>query len=201
MDLVSTILKSLTSNSSLGALAGKVGVDPDQIEKALSSAIPSLIGSMTKNASSSDGAKSLLGALSQHEDDREVSSQIKDADEEDGNKIIGKIMGDDKDDFISSIAKKAGINVGQSNQLLSSVAPSVLSSISSLAKPDSPESIAKEAEEREKKAKEDDDGSFLGGFFKKFMKDEDDKVEEPKKSGKGGIDGSDLLNILKNTMM
>ncbi len=207
MDLVSTILKSLTSNSSLGALAGKVGVDPDQIEKALSSAIPSLIGSMTKNASSSDGAKSLLGALSQHEDKREVSSQIKDADEEDGNKIIGKIMGDDKDDFISSIAKKAGINVGQSNQLLSSIAPSVLSSISSLAKPDSPESIAKEAEEREKAAKEDDGGSFLGGFFKKFMKDEDDKVEEPKKSDKGGldisdgIDGSDLLSILKNTMM
>jgi len=207
MDLVSTILKSLTSNSSLGALAGKVGVDPDQIEKALSSAIPSMIGSMTKNASSSDGAKSLLGALSQHEDKREVSSQIKDADEEDGNKIIGKIMGDDKDDFISSIAKKAGINVGQSNQLLSSIAPSVLSSISSLAKPDSPESIAKEAEEREKAAKEDDGGSFLGGFFKKFMKDEDDKVEEPKKSDKGGldisdgIDGSDLLSILKNTMM
>ena len=208
MDLVSTILKSLTSNSSLGALAGKVGVDPDQIEKALSSAIPSLIGSMTKNASSSAGAKSLLGALSQHEDDREVSSQIKDADEEDGNKIIGKIMGDDKDNFISSIAKKAGINEGQSNQILSSIAPSVLSSISSLAKPDSPESIAKEAEEREKAAKSDDDGgSFLGGFFKKFMKDEDDKVEEPKKSDKGGldisdgIDGSDLLSILKNTMM
>ena len=193
MDLVSTILKSLTSNSSLGALAGK---------------IPSLIGSMTKNASSSAGAKSLLGALSQHEDDREVSSQIKDADEEDGNKIIGKIMGDDKDNFISSIAKKAGINEGQSNQILSSIAPSVLSSISSLAKPDSPESIAKEAEEREKAAKSDDDGgSFLGGFFKKFMKDEDDKVEEPKKSDKGGldisdgIDGSDLLSILKKTMM
>ena len=207
MDLVSTILKSLTSNSSLGALAGKVGVDPDQIEKAIASAIPSLIGSMTKNASSSAGAKSLLGALSQHEDDREVSSQIKDADEEDGNKIIGKIMGDDKDNFISSIAKKAGINEGQSNQILSSIAPSVLSSISSLAKPDSPESIAKEAEEREKAAKEDDGGSFLGGFFKKFMKDEDDKVEEPKKSDKGGldisdgIDGSDLLSILKNTMM
>ena len=194
MDLVSTILKSLTSNSSLGALAGKVGVDPDQIEKALSSAIPSLIGSMTKNASSSDGAKSLLGALSQHEDDREVSSQIKDADEEDGNKIIGKIMGDDKDDFISSIAKKAGINVGQSNQLLSSIAPSLLSSISSAAKPDTPESIAKEAEERQKAAQEDD-GGFLGGFFKKFMKDEDDK--DPK----GSIDGTDLLDILKKTMM
>jgi len=194
MDLVSTIVKSLTSNSSLGALAGKVGVDPDTIEKAIASAIPSLVGSMTKNASTAAGAKSLMGALSQHEDDRDVSDQLKDADEEDGNKIIGKIMGDDKDDFISSIAKKAGINVGQSNQLLSSIAPSLLSSISSAAKPDTPESIAKEAEERQKAAQEDD-GGFLGGFFKKFMKDEDDK--DPK----GSIDGTDLLDILKNTMM
>ena len=194
MDLVSTIVKSLTSNSSLGALAGKVGVDADQIEKAISSAVPSLIGSMTKNASTTAGAKSLMGALSQHEDDRDVSSQLKDADEEDGGKIIGKIMGDDKDDFISSIAKKAGINVGQSNQILSSIAPSLLSTISSAAKPDTEESIAKAAAEREKAAKEDS-GSFLGGFFKKFMKDSDDK------DAKGSIDGTDLLDILKKTML
>jgi len=210
MDLVSTILKSMTSDSSLGALAGKAGVSADSVEKAITSAIPSLIGSLTKNASSAAGAKSLLGALSQHEDKSDVSSQIKNADEEDGNKIIGKIMGDGKDDFISSIAKKAGINAGQSNAILSSIAPALLSSISAAAKPDTAESVAKEKEER--KAKEEKaESSFLGGFFSKFMKDEDDKVEEPKKAEKeekkggfdisDGIDGSDLLAILKKTML
>ena len=103
MDLVSMILKKMTSNSSLGALADKAGVSADSVEKALASAVPSLIGSLTKNASSAEGAKSLLGALSQHEDTSEVSSQIANADAEDGNKIIGKIMGDDKDDFISFV--------------------------------------------------------------------------------------------------
>ena len=209
MDLVSTILKSMTSDSSLGALAGKTGLSADAIEKAISSAIPSLIGSMTKNASSAAGAKSLLGALSQHEDKSDVSSQIANADETDGNKIIGKIMGDDKDDFISSIAKKAGINVGQSNSILSSIAPALLSEISSAAKPDTAESVAAEKAAKAKKEKEDD-ASFLGGFFSKFMKDEDDKVDSPKKEAKSekkdgfdlsdGIDGSDLLSVLKNFM-
>ena len=195
MDLLSMILKNMTSDSSLGALAGKAGVSADSVEKAITSAIPSLLGSMTKNASSVSGAKSLLGALAQHEDTSDVSSQIANADEEDGSKIIGKIMGDGKDDFVSSIAKKAGIDIGQSNAILSSIAPALLSTISQAAKPDTPESIAKEAAEREAAAKEDSGASFLGGFFKKFLKDEDDK------DAKTGIDGSDLLNILKNTML
>jgi Uncharacterized conserved protein len=207
MDLVSMILKNMTSNSSIGALAEKAGVSADSVEKAVTSAVPSLIGSLTKNASSAEGAKSLMGALAQHNDSSDVSSQIANADAEDGNKIIGKIMGDDKDDFISSIAKKAGIDAGASNKILSNISPALLSMISQAAKPDTPESIAKEAEEREKAAKEDKGGSFLGGFFKNFMKDPDDKVEEPKKESKGGfdisdgIDGSDLLSILKNTML
>lgn len=194
MDLVKTILKNMTSVPSLEALTDKAGVSADSIEKALFSAVPSLIGSMTKNASSTKGAQSLLGALAQHEDDSDVSSQIAKADAEDGGKILGKIMGDDKDDFISSIAKKAGIDFNQSNAILSNIAPALLSSISAAAKPDTEESIAKEAEERKAKA-EKDSGSFLGGFLKNFMKDGDDK------DAKAGIDGSDLLNILKNTMM
>ncbi|MBO4927302.1 MAG: DUF937 domain-containing protein [Clostridiales bacterium] len=194
MDLVSTILKSMTSTSSLGVLAGKTGLSADSIEKALASAIPSLVGNMTKNASSAAGAKSLLGALAQHEDKSDVSSQLENADETDGNKIIGKIMGDDKDDFISSIAKKAGINFDQSSAILSNIAPSLLSSISAAAKPDTEESVAKEAAERKAKA-EKDSSSFIGGFLKNFMKDPDDK------DAKTGIDGTDLLNILKNTML
>ena len=194
MDLVNSIIKSMTSNSSLGALAGKTGLSADSIEKAITSAIPSLLGSMTKNASSAAGAKSLLGALAQHEDTSDVSKQLENADEKDGDKIIGKIMGDGKADFISSIAKKAGINFDQSSAILSNIAPSLLSSISAAAKPDTEESVAKEAAERKAKA-EKDSGSFIGGFLKNFMKDPDDK------DAKTGIDGTDLLNILKNTML
>lgn len=198
MDLVKMLLSSMTSESSLSALTGKTGGDAGQVESAIQSAIPSLIGSMTKNASSTDGAKSLLGALSQHQDTDEISSQIANADEVDGGKIIGKIMGGGKDDFISSIASKSGLNFGQTNSLLSSIAPAILSFISSAAKPDTAESQAAEAAKRQEEAQKND-VSFLGGFFSKFLKDEDDKVEETKKDD--GFDGGDLLNILKNTLL
>ncbi len=203
MDLLNTIMKSMTSNSSLGALVGKTGISADSIEKAITSAIPSLLGSLTKNASTSSGAKSLLGALSQHEDDSDVSSQIEKADEEDGNKIIGKIMGDDKDDFISSIAKKAGINIGQSNQILSSIAPALLSTISSAAKPSTEEEASKSAEETSKAAEDAENSatSLVGNLFGKIFNrgDKDDDGDEKKSDA--GFDGSDLLSILKKTVL
>ncbi|MBQ1826792.1 MAG: DUF937 domain-containing protein [Erysipelotrichaceae bacterium] len=198
MDIVNMLMKNMTSKSSIGALIGKSGASADSIEKALTSAIPSLIGSMTKNASTEKGAKSLLGALSQHNDKAEISSQIENADEEDGNKIIGKIMGGGKDDFVSSIAKKAGLDIGQTNSILSSIAPAILSTVSAAAKPDTKESQAKIAKEREEAAKSDKgDSSFLGGFLKNFMKSSDDNEEA---SGKSGIDGSDLLGMLQKFM-
>ena len=98
-------------------------------------------------------------------------------------------MGGGKDDFISQIAKSSGMNIGQTNSVLSSIAPALLSSISAAAKPDTAESIAKE-----KAAKESKDDSFLGGFFKNFMKDPDDKEE------KAAAGGADLLNILSKLM-
>ncbi|MBR2751317.1 MAG: DUF937 domain-containing protein [Clostridiales bacterium] len=199
MDLVKMLLSNMTSESSLSALTGKTGGSADQVESAITSAIPSLIGSMTKNASSSDGAKSLLGALSQHKDTNSISSQIENADEEDGGKIIGKIMGGDKDDFISKIASKSGLNLGQTNSVLSSIAPAILSFISDMAKPDTPESQAKEAAERAEKAASDD-SSFLGGFFKSFLKSGDDKEDDGKSDSDSGFDGGDLLGMLKKFM-
>ena len=197
MDLVKMLLSNMTSESSLSALTGKTGGSADQVESALTSAIPSLIGSMTKNASSSDGAKSLLGALSQHTDKNSISSQIENADEVDGGKIIGKIMGGEKEDFISSIASKSGLNFGQTDSVLSSIAPALLSFISDMAKPDTAESQAKEAAERAEKAA-NDDSSFLGGFFKNFFKSGDDKEDDDKSDS--GFDGGDLLGMLKKFM-
>lgn len=205
MDLLNTIMKSMTSNSSLGTLVGKTGISADSIEKAITSAIPSLLGSMTKNASTTSGAKSLLGALSQHEDDSDVSSQLEKADEDDGNKILGKIMGDGKDDFISSIAKKAGINVGQSNQLLSTIAPALLSTISSAAKPSTAEEASESADDTSKAAEDVEKRatSLVGGLFDKILKrgDKDDDDDQDEKKSDSGFDGSDLLDILKKTVL
>ena len=174
MDLVNMLLKNMTSDSSLEALQGKSGASSSQIESAVKSAIPQLIGSMTKNASSEDGAKSLLGALSQHTSTESVSSQIKNADELDGSKILAKILGGNKDDFLKEIAKSSGLDITQTNSVVSSIAPAILSSLSAATSSDA-----------EKKSE-----SGVGGLFKTiFGSDNKESL------------GNDLLDILKKTIL
>ena len=182
MDLVKMLLNNMTSESSLDALKGRSGGSTDSIENAVKSAIPTLVGSMTKNASSEDGAKSLLGALSQHTDTSPVSSQIKNADEIDGSKILGKILGGDKDDFIREISKSSGLELGQTKSVLSSIAPAVLSSLSAA------------TSSSDKKEKEIDTSS-IGGFFKSLLDDDDKKAVD------SGFDAGSLVDILKKTIL
>ena len=94
MDLISTLLKNMTSEDSLSALKGVTGGSDKQVESAVNSAVPTLLKSMTKNASTEDGARSLLGALGQHTNTDPLSSQIKNADALDGKKIIEKLEND-----------------------------------------------------------------------------------------------------------
>lgn len=187
MDLVNALLKNMTSESSIDALKGKTGGSSKQVESAVKAAIPSLIGSMTKNASSDEGAKSLLGALGQHKNTDSISSQIKNADELDGSKIIAKIMGGGKDDFIKEISKSSGLDITQSKSVLSSIAPAILSSLS-----------AATSSEKKDAKEEKIDTSSIGSFVKSLVMDEDDQ-----KAAKNlkGASSSSLLDILKKTVL
>ena len=131
MDLANSILKNMTSESSISALTSKLGGSSEQVTKGIESAIPGLLKSMNKNVASEEGAKSLVGALDQHKNTDSIDKQIKDADEDDGNKIIGHILGGGKNDFIGAIAKETGLDISQSGALLANIAPALLSTLSS----------------------------------------------------------------------
>ena len=91
MNLLGLLLGAMTSQSSVGEVSGKTGISEKQIKQLMLIAIPILIKFLTKNASSNDGAQSLLGALTQHTNKNEMQLQLKDADEKDGSKIIAHI--------------------------------------------------------------------------------------------------------------
>lgn len=175
MDLISTLLKNMTSEDSLSALKGVTGGSDKQVESAVNSAVPTLLKSMTKNASTEDGARSLLGALGQHTNTDPLSSQIKNADALDGKMIIEKIMGGNKDDFIREIAKETGLDLSQTDSLLSNLAPALMSSVSA--------------------ANSKKDEPSLKSIFGQFiMDDEDKKIVD-------GFNGDGLLDILKKTIL
>ena len=130
MDLLQLLLGTLTSKSSVKSVSKKTGVSSGLVTKLLIAAVPLLIKYMTQNASKKEGALSLLGALGQHKDTTETSQQIANADTEDGAKIISKILGNDEKQVVSSLAKETGVTKNQASNILSTIAPSVLSSLS-----------------------------------------------------------------------
>ena len=133
MNLLETLLGSMTSGTSVAALAGKVGASDDQIAKLIKAALPMLIAKLTKNASTQDGAASLLSALSQHTDTKAMATMFSDADEEDGGKILGHVLGNDTASVVKTLADETGMDAAQVEKSLGSVAPALLSSLSAAA--------------------------------------------------------------------
>ncbi|MBR0351749.1 MAG: DUF937 domain-containing protein [Oscillospiraceae bacterium] len=130
MNLLGIIIKSLLSGSTLSTLMKKTGLSSKQLRKLIPLAIPLLIKMMTRNASSQDGLTSLLGALTQHTNKKPMAVQVAEADTEDGDKIIGHILGSDKDSSVISLANQSGLSQQQVSGVLSNIAPALLSGLS-----------------------------------------------------------------------
>jgi hypothetical protein len=115
----------------LKELAGQLGVDESEVEQAARTALPALLGGLQANAHDPAGAQSLASALSDHEG-RSVGS-LADVDEQDGQKIVGNIFGDNTDQVVSQLGG-VGSGVGGSGvagslvqKLLPILAPIVMS--------------------------------------------------------------------------
>ena len=133
MDLLSLLMGSMTQNSSVNAVSQNTGVSNDMVRKLLVMALPLILKYLTKNAASSNGASSLLGALTQHSSRAAIPDQLSGADAEDGGKIIGHIFGENKDAVIGQLAGQTGMSAAEVGKVLSNVAPAVMSSVSATA--------------------------------------------------------------------
>ncbi|MBQ7247078.1 MAG: DUF937 domain-containing protein [Lachnospiraceae bacterium] len=130
MNLLSMLTGSMTSDSSVDALSEKTGLSSSVVSGVVSAALPMLLSALTKNASSEDGAKSLLGALSQHTDTSSMAAQFSGADAADGSAIIGHILGQKTGKTVKSISKKTGASTDQVTSLLDNLAPAMMSGLS-----------------------------------------------------------------------
>lgn len=130
MNLLNLLLGSMTNQNTVNALSGKTGIGADQLLKLVKAALPILLKFLTNNASSAGGAASLLGALTQHTSQKSMALQIEEADVDDGNKIIGHILGGDAASVISNLAGQSGLSGDQVSQALGSMAPALMSGLS-----------------------------------------------------------------------
>ncbi len=126
MDLTN-ILGALTGNDAVGAIADNLKIDSKQVSSVITSALPTLLGAMQKNASTPGGAEALAKALGDHAVNAgNIINNLKGADLIDGSKILGHIFGGNLGNVLSGISKQTGVASNAVSNILASIAPSLL---------------------------------------------------------------------------
>ena len=128
MDL-SKIAGTLLSSDALKGLSDRTGASTNDITKVLSSALPALLGGATEQAKNASTAESFANALSQHakDDTSSLSTFLGTVDLADGAKIISHLLGSGKEETVKKAAKESGVAQNKVADILSAIAPVLLS--------------------------------------------------------------------------
>ena len=124
---LTNILGALTGNDAVSAISQNLKIDSKQVSSVITTALPTLLGAMQKNASTEAGAASLAKALGDHAGSAgNIINNLKVTDLTDGNKILSHIFGGNLSSVIGGISKKSGVSTNNVGSILASIAPSLL---------------------------------------------------------------------------
>jgi hypothetical protein len=128
---LSSLLEQLTGDS-LGPLSRQLGADRASTQAALGTALPLLFQGLARNASQPDGAASLHGALERDHDGSvldDLSGFLGRPDTDDGNGILGHILGDRRSAVEHGVSSSSGLDISKVTQLMAMLAPLVMGAI------------------------------------------------------------------------
>lgn len=193
MSLLDT-LKSHLDGDTIGKLAAKVGIDPEQARSAIKSALPTLVGALAKNTKSGEGADKLDKALGKHEGGILAKLQAAAPDLlTEGQKILGHVLGKKQDAAASEVAKASGgLSIAKVQDLLAGLAPMVMGVLGQKKKEEGldAQGLAQSLQADGEKAKAE-----AGGILSFLDSDGDgdvmDDLAEKGKSLLGGLFGGD----------
>jgi len=124
------VLTSQLGGGTTERLASALGTDPAATSRAISAALPTLLGGLADNASRPGGAEALAAALDRH--DGSTLSHLADPDgvtridTNDGDKILGHVLGERRGAVEASLANNSGLDLGSIAKLLPMLAPLVM---------------------------------------------------------------------------
>ena len=189
MSLLETLLRSMTSSSSLDTMSRRTGGSNDQMAALITAALPILLRAMTQNASTQSGAASLQQALTQHTETGSVEEQFETADIDDGAKILQHILGRNSSSVMNGLSRQSGLSNDQVGSALGALAPVLLSSLSAASN--------QAPVQRQKPAIDLSDGidaSDIMGFMQMMSENQGGAQRRPQ--NQASFDGSDLLGLL-----
>ncbi len=113
--------------------SSQLGQDSGKTQSAISAAIPMLMGALKKQASNPDAAPGLMNALQKHDGgildnvmDIFGGGNVNEDVVEDGDKILGHVLGDKKETVAAALGQKSGLDLGSAMNILKMAAPIVM---------------------------------------------------------------------------
>ena len=125
MSAVDDILSSIP----LADLAQRLGVDEGTAEQATRQALPALLGGIQANTADPGGAASFASAVGQHDNDLvEGGVDLDQVDEDDGDRIVGHVFGDQRGQVVRQLGTTGGASTTADlmGKLLPILAPIVM---------------------------------------------------------------------------
>lgn len=130
------VLGKALQGDNLSKISQEVGADEATTKSAISAALPALIGALSKNGTSQQGAESILGALSSGNHDGSVLENLsgflgnKEYDQpKSGAGILGHLLGGKKERVEQGVSKASGLSANGAGQLMKMLAPMVMGAL------------------------------------------------------------------------
>lgn len=144
--IVESLLGEVLKEDTLKNIANAVGIKEENVSDIISAAIPTLMNAMNKNAETEEGAESLAQALEEHASTTklDVAEEVKNADVEDGEGIIGHILGDNLSSTLKTLSSKIDLDPDKIKKVLAMIAPIMLTFIASAKKKSKKSSSSKD---------------------------------------------------------
>ena len=126
------LISQFTGGDNLRQMSQALGADEKATGNAVSSALPMLLGALTRNASNSSGAESLFNALEKDHDGSildNVGSFLGNAQSGPGDGILKHILGGKRNTVERAVSESSGLDLGSVSKLLTMLAPLVMGSL------------------------------------------------------------------------
>ncbi len=127
-NLVEQIMQQVAGNA-LGQMTQQVGAQPNQMESAISAALPLLVNALARNTKEPSGAEALAGALDRDHDGSildNLGGFLGNAQEGPGAGILRHVLGERQPVIENALSQNSGLSTQATSQMLKMLAPIVL---------------------------------------------------------------------------
>lgn len=128
--MLDSIMGSLQTSGGIGQISESLGLDQNDVSKVMSGVLPALLGGLTRNTGSAEGASGLLAALDRDHDgsimDDLAGLLVTAGTAKTGAGILSHVFGDQQARVETALGKTTGVDAAAVGKIMAMVAPLVL---------------------------------------------------------------------------